>query len=65
MKKTIEKACELLPYGWTILLVIEKDSAWVEIQSPAGTSIELDSADKSIQEQILSAIEVAKLMEEL
>lgn len=65
MKKTIEKACRLLPDGWAILLVMKKDSAWVEMQSPLGATIELDSADKSIQEQILSAIEVAKLMNEL
>lgn len=60
----IDNACRILPDRFQIELCIENGSAWVELWSVneyGAEEIELpDPADKTLQDQIVDAVAVAR-----
>jgi hypothetical protein len=60
LEETVNKAAEVLVDGWSIVISVEKDSASVEAVRPDGTRVQMDDGEADLQEQVSSAIALAK-----
>ena len=60
--EAVECAASDLPPNWTIEIVVEGDSAWVDLRAPWGNTIELDKIDSTtpLAEQVMTAISIAR-----
>ena len=58
----VELAARDLPSFWTIEIVVERGSAWVDLRNPSGNTIELDKIDSTtpLAEQVMTAISIAR-----
>ena len=57
---TINKVCRDLPDDWTVMIVMERSTAFVECYDDDGGIVILpDSADKTLQEELHDALQVA------
>jgi len=62
LDEAVECAARDLPRLWSIEIVVEGDSAWVDLRAPWGNTIELDKIDSTtpLAEQVMTAISIAR-----
>lgn len=62
LDEAVECAERDLPRLWSIEIVVEGDSSWVDLRAPWGNTIELDKIDSTtpLAEQVMTAISIAR-----
>jgi hypothetical protein len=53
-------AAKELPWGWTIQLCVEQGAGWVELITPYGNSMPVDTDELTLTEMVNKAHRVAK-----
>jgi len=59
--QTVENIiCEEIPQGYHVILTLERDAGYVEIETPMGEIIDVDAADIPLVQQLMDALAQAK-----
>lgn len=58
-ERAIQSAAEKLPDGYVITLYIEKNSGYIDLTGPDGDPVSIETADRSLAEQIVDATRTA------
>ena len=56
----LNKACSELPEGAEIYVTVEKGAGWVDARNWDGDDFSPDTADKSLAEQVIEALQWCK-----
>lgn len=54
-----ERACTMLPYGWTIRIELENGAGYASLYNPRDARVSIEYGDDDLAEQVRKAIEVA------
>lgn len=61
LEQAVEYAAEKLPDGWSIRIEVENGASWVEANRPDGRTIQIDVGDSDLVEQVIAAVNVARI----
>lgn len=58
-ERALQRAAEVLPVGWELSVVVERDAGWVTLHNPDGDLMERDDDHDTLAQSINSAIDAA------